>query len=306
MFADVGAPLLVAVSGGPDSVALLLLARAVLGCRCVAATVDHELRTEAAAEARWVADLCAAVGVRHATLRAPLPARAGGTRNLSARARTLRYDLLRAHAADLGAAAIATAHHADDQVETIIMRLNRGAGLSGLAGVRAGNGAVIRPLLGWRREELKGIVDACGIVPVDDPSNRDDRFDRARLRAELAGAGWIDAAAWSRSAGALADADAALAWTTERLWHERCLSAEDAVTLSPAGLPFDLVRRLVMRCVIAVDPASAPRGSAVAAGVDALALGRTITLGEVRCSLARTGRDEPVWRFARARPRRST
>jgi tRNA(Ile)-lysidine synthase len=299
-------PLLVAVSGGPDSVALLLLVRETLGARCVAATVDHGLRAEAAGEAAWVARLCATLGVPHAVLTGALPERDGRTRNLSARARALRYALLRAHAERIGAAAIATAHHADDQVETLVMRLNRGAGLAGLAGVRARGDGIVRPLLAWRRAELAGIVAACGIVPVDDPSNRDARFDRARLRSAIGGAAWIEAEGWSRSARALADAEEALDWTAERLWHERCRVEGAAVTLLPAGLPFDLQRRLVARCVAAVDPASDPRGSAVAEAVDALARGATITLGEVLCRGACGASDEPVWRFARARPRRSS
>lgn len=299
-------PLLLAVSGGPDSVALLLLARAALGSRCVAATVDHGLRAEAAGEAAWVARLCAMLGVSHAVLTGTLPERDGRTRNVSARARALRYELLRAQAERIGATAIATAHHADDQVETLLMRLNRGAGLAGLAGVRARGDGIVRPLLTWRRAELRQIVIACGIVPVDDPSNRDARFDRARLRSAIGDAAWIAAEGWSRSARALADAEEALDWTVAGLWHERCRVEGGIVTFSPAGLPFDLQRRLVARCVGAVDPASNPRGSAVADAVGMLARDATITLGEVLCRPRRDARDEPVWHFAKARPRRSS
>lgn len=299
-------PLLIAVSGGPDSVALLLLARQVLGARCIAATVDHGLRPKAAGEAAWVARLCSTLGVPHAVLTGKLPERDGRTRNVSARARALRYALLRRHAEGIGAAAIATAHHADDQVETLVMRLNRGAGLAGMAGVRARSDGIVRPLLAWRRAELAAVVATCGIVPVDDPSNRDARFDRARLRSAIGDAAWIEAEGWSRSARALADAEEALDWTTTCLWHERCRVEDAAVTLLPAGLPFDLQRRLVARCVAAVDPASDPRGSAVAAAVDALVRGATITLGDVLCRAGRDARDEPVWYFAGARPRRSS
>ena len=300
------ATLLVAVSGGPDSVALLLLAHRVLGARCVAATVDHGLRSASADEARWVAELCGVLGVPHAVLTAPLPERAGRTRNVSARARALRYSLLRAHAGAIGAAAIATAHHADDQVETITMRLNRGAGLSGLAGVRARAPGAIRPLLGWRRAELAAVVATAGVVPVDDPTNRDPRFDRARLRAAVGSAPWIDAAAWTRSAAALADAEEALGWTSELLWQERCAADGGAVALSPAGLPFELRRRLVARCLAVVDPVGEPRGSAVAQVVRALERGATVTLGKVLCRAGKGDRDETVWRFVRARPRRSS
>jgi len=300
------APLLVAVSGGPDSVALLLLAHRLLGSRCVAATVDHGLRREAAEEAAWVAELCAALGVRHAVLTGALPERDGRTRNVSARARVLRYGLLRAHADAVQAAAIATAHHADDQVETLVMRLNRGAGLAGLAGVRARGDGVIRPLLGWRRAELAAIVAACGIAPVDDRSNRDPRFDRARLRDAIGAAPWIEAAAWTRSAQALAEAEAALDWMADRLWQERCVVTGGVVALSPAGLPFELQRRLVARCVGAIDPDSEARGSAVANAVEALARGGSVTLGDVLCRGLRDACDEPLWRFAEAPPRRST
>lgn len=297
---------LVAVSGGPDSVALLLLARQLLGGRCYAATVDHGLRAEAAGEATWVADLCGSLDVAHAILTAELPERDGRTRNLSSRARRLRYDLLEAHAEAVGATAIATAHHADDQLETMVMRLNRGAGLTGLCGVRARSGRVIRPLLAWRRSELAALVEQCGITPVDDPSNRDERFDRARLRASLASAAWLSPEGWFRSARTLGDAEDALAWATERLWRERCGVMDGAVAFAPADLPFDLRRRLVERCIASVDSAANPRGGAIAAAVRALGRGETVTLGDVVCRVTRDARDEPVWRFVRARPRRSS
>ncbi|WP_375272909.1 tRNA lysidine(34) synthetase TilS [Sphingomonas sp.] len=297
--------LLVAVSGGPDSVALLLLAHALLGKRCRAATVDHGLRAEAAGEAAWVATLCATRGIAHATLSASLPERAGRTRNLSSRARKVRYDLLGAHAAAIGASAIATAHHADDQVETLVMRLNRGAGLTGLSGVRARSGAVIRPLLGWRRAELAALVRVAGITPVDDPTNRDARFDRARVRASLADATWIAATGWSRSAQALNDAEEALDWVAEQQWRERCRVGGGEVVFTPADLPFDLRRRLVARCVDAIEPGADPRGGAVAAAVASLGRGYGVTLGNVLCRATRGACDEAVWRFVRAPARRS-
>lgn len=298
--------LLVAVSGGPDSVALLLLAHRLLGARCRAATVDHGLRDQSAAEAAWVAGLCATIGVEHSILKAALPERVNRTRNLSSRARALRYRLLEEEAAACGATGIATAHHADDQVETLLMRLNRGAGLTGLAGVRARSGTVIRPLLRWRRADLAALVVASGIAPVDDPSNHDPRFDRARVRAAIAGASWVAPSAWTRSAEALADAEEALAWTADRLWKEHCREWDGQVSLSPADLPFDLQRRLVERCVRTVDTAADPRGHAVAAAVTSLEHGDTITLGNVLCRAARDAGGEPVWRFAKAPARRST
>ncbi|WP_066807047.1 tRNA lysidine(34) synthetase TilS [Sphingomonas asaccharolytica] len=294
------ARVLVAVSGGPDSLALLLLTHALLGERCVAATVDHGLRPEAADEAAWVADLCGARAIDHAVLRGTLPDRAGNTGNLSARARALRYELLHAHADTVGATHIATAHHADDQVETLIMRLNRGAGVGGLAGVRARSGRVIRPLLGWRRAELGAIVAAAGIVAVDDPSNVSDRFDRARLRKHLAAIDWIDPARVAASASALADAEEAIGWMVRQLGTDRVAAEDDSLLLDPNDLPFELVRRLVEHCVRQIDPAAEIRGSALVRMVNALESGDTAMLGDVLATPIAAKR----WRFGKAPPRR--
>jgi len=291
---------LVAVSGGPDSLALLLLTHALLGDRCGAATVDHGLRPEATEEAAWVADLCATRGIGHAVLRGDLPERTGHTANLSARARALRYDLLQAHADTVGAAHIATAHHADDQVETLIMRLNRGAGVSGLAGVRAKSGRVIRPLLGWRRAELGAIVAAAGIVAVEDPSNVSDRFDRARLRKQLAAIDWIDPLRVAASAAALADAEEAIVWMVRQLGTDRVAAEGDSLTLDPRDLPFELVRRLVEHCVRQIDATAESRGSALVRMVKALESGDTAMLGDV----AAVALSPAAWRFRKAPPRR--
>jgi len=291
---------LVAVSGGPDSLALLLLTHALLGDRCVAATVDHGLRPEAAEEAAWVADLCAARGIGHAVLRGDLPERTGHTANLSARARALRYDLLQAHADTVGATQIATAHHADDQVETLIMRLNRGAGVGGLAGVRAKSGRVIRPLLGWRRAELGAIVAAAGVVAVDDPSNVSDRFDRARLRKQLAAIDWIDPLRVAASAAALADAEEAIVWMVRQLGTDRVAAEGDSLTLDPRDLPFELVRRLVEHCVRQIDATAESRGSALVRMVKTLESGDTAMLGDV----VAVALSPAAWRFRKAPPRR--
>ncbi len=272
--------ILVAVSGGADSVALLLLARAALGARrCIAATVDHGLRTESAAEAAWVAQLCARLDLGHATLASAVPKRVGRTANLSARARSLRYALLEDHLPQIGAAWLATAHHADDQLETMVMRLNRGSGIAGLSGVRPKGGRIVRPLLGWRPAELAAIVAAAGLEAVDDPSNRDDRFDRARLRQARAGAGWIDPERWSRSAAALGDAEEALAWTTRELAAGCCVGNEYGVTLYLDTHPPEIVRRLVIHCLTLVDPLADPRGEAVMRVVAMIAATERHSLG---------------------------
>ncbi|MEO7247763.1 MAG: tRNA lysidine(34) synthetase TilS, partial [Novosphingobium sp.] len=162
------------MSGGPDSLALLLLAHELMPDRIAAATVDHGLRAESAAEADMVAQVCANMGVPHEILRVAV---AGG--NVQAEARAARYAALAEWLDRKELAALVTAHHADDQAETLIMRLNRGSGVAGLAGTRAvgrvpGSGektmqALLRPLLGWRKAELAGIVGTAGLVAAQDP-----------------------------------------------------------------------------------------------------------------------------------------
>jgi tRNA(Ile)-lysidine synthase len=291
---------LVALSGGPDSTALLLLLHASIGDRCVAATVDHGLRAEAREEAEQAAAVCRELGIAHATLTGDLPVRAGGTANVHARARALRYRLLREHAAGIGAAWIATGHHADDQLETVLMRLNRGAGVGGLSGVRAMSGAIVRPLLGWRRAELHAIVAAAGISAVADPSNTDDRFARAALRKGLGQIDWLDASAASRSATALAEADAALDWAADTAAASRCRFDEGGALLVPADLPAELCRRLAVRCLSHLDPAIVVRGPDLTRLLTTLSGGGTATLGGVLCAS-----DGTIWTFRAAPPRRS-
>ena len=293
---------LVAVSGGPDSVALLLLTHEAIGDHCVAATVDHGLRAESGDEAAWVADLCARRGIRHEILRSELPDRAGNSANISARARALRYALLETQAATIGADRIATAHHADDQLETMVMRLNRGAGLSGLAGVRAASGKVIRPLLGWRHADLVDLVAAHGIVPVDDPSNVSDLYDRARLRKALAQVDWLAADRWAASARALGDAEHAIEWSVDRIAPDHLVTSPGEARLHRSGLPFEIRRRLVERAVRHVDPAAEIRGPALLATLTELERGARTMLGNVVCTPKRDG----IWHFTVAPPRRAT
>ncbi|MGD9665700.1 MAG: tRNA lysidine(34) synthetase TilS, partial [Novosphingobium sp.] len=158
-----GGKLGLAVSGGPDSLALLLLAEAVAPGRIEVATVDHGLRPESADEADMVAQICAENRLRHETLKVTVP-----SGNVQDAARGVRYNALADWATRRGLDAVATAHHADDQAETLLMRLNRASGVAGLAGVRARGKIpgidvpVLRPLLGWRRAELVEIVEAAG------------------------------------------------------------------------------------------------------------------------------------------------
>ena len=296
---------LVAVSGGGDSLALLLLTHAVLGDRCSAATVDHRLRSGSAAEAAFVADICAQYGIVHAVLTGVLPPRAGRTANISARARLLRYRLLERHAAEGGPRWLATAHHADDQVETLIMRLNRGAGVAGLAGIRRRGGMLIRPLLGWRHDDLATLVVDCGIVPADDPSNSDDRYDRARLRKVLRGVEWLDPERIVTSAAALGDAQDALAWTTTRMMAERCREEDGSLVLDVTDLPAELVRRTVHACIERLDTDCEVTGPALSRLIERLRYGWHAMIGQIMVVPQPAALDGDCWYFHPAPPRRS-
>ena len=285
----------VAVSGGPDSLALLLLANESYPDRVEAATVDHGLRPESADEAAFVASLCERLHVPHALLRPTAPI----IGNLQSSARRARYALLEQWRQERSLDWVLTAHHADDQAETLLMRLNRGAGVAGLCGVRGVNVRVLRPLLGWRRTELAEIVAESEIEAVADPSNADERFDRARIRRQLSDAEWIDPAALVRSALALAEADQALDWTAERLAAERIHGSGPELELDPSGLPPELRRRLLLRILCRIEPEAAPRGDELSRLLATLEQGGTATLAGVKAVGGVT------WRFEPAPPRRS-
>jgi tRNA(Ile)-lysidine synthase len=228
-------PLGLAVSGGPDSLALLLLAHAALPDAIAVCSINHGLRPEAAGEVALVERIAGERGIPFTQLAVTL---APG--NLQAQARAARYAALAKWAKDKGLGAVATAHHADDQAETLLMRLNRGSGLAGLAGVRARSTiaeseiTLLRPLLSWRKAELAAVVTAAGITPAADPSNTNPAFDRARLRAQLAEADWLDPVALATSAAHLAEGWQALEWYAELDWHEMVMRDDAA----PGGLGY--------------------------------------------------------------------
>jgi tRNA(Ile)-lysidine synthase len=294
----------IAVSGGPDSMALLLLAAVARAGGVEAATVDHGLRDGSRAESQMVAEICERLGIPHAILTATWDTKPATA--IQERARSERYRLLGFWAEERGLAALATAHHADDQAETFLMRLSRGSGVRGLAGMRKRSIApgtdvrLIRPLLGWRRSELEQVCADAGIVPALDPSNNDERFERVRFRRAVGEADWLDPAAIARSAGNLADAEIALDWAMRFEWKQCVRQKGDAIIYQSSGAPREILRRIAARAVrrLATEGDADLRGSELDRLLMTLHEGGTATLRGVLC------RGGPQWRFSPAPERR--
>jgi tRNA(Ile)-lysidine synthase len=290
----------VAVSGGPDSLALLLLAAEARQGEVEAATIDHGLRPESAAEAAMVAQLCEKLDVPHRTLVADWGK--PPTSNIQAEARALRYRLLNEWAIERGLAAVATAHHADDQAETLLMRLARGAGVGGLGGTKVRRALseqvmLMRPLLGWRKSALVALVENAGIEAVDDPTNRDPKHDRSRIRKWLASSDWADPKRIAASASALRDADEAIDWALAPLLSSRIRRASDALVIEPFDLPRELKRRLLLAAFAELG-APAPRGPDLIRALDAIEEGAAVTLSGLKLE------GGTHWRLSLAPPRR--
>ncbi|MDE2376803.1 tRNA lysidine(34) synthetase TilS [Bradyrhizobium sp.] len=291
LFADLrGAPALVlAVSGGPDSVALMWLAARwrrslAQGPRLVAVTVDHGLRPEAAREAREVKRLAASLDLPHRTMRWT---GAKPKTGLPAAARQARYRLLMQAARAIGATHVLTAHTRDDQAETLLMRLLRGSGIAGLsamARITERDGLVLtRPLLDVPKSQLLATLRRAGIGFADDPTNRDTAFTRSRLRTllpQLAAEGG-DARSLARLAARLARANAAVEVLADGA--ERFLALRDAGSPTQAGptrgfhaaafaaLPAEIRLRLLMRAINAVGhegPAELGKVETLLAAID--------------------------------------
>lgn len=237
LFGDILAgPIALAVSGGGDSMALMgLMSRAIqvldldadIGGRrrVVVMTVDHRLRPESFAEAAFVKSQAERLGFAHRTLTWHEPKPESG---VQAAARDARYGLMAAailEEENAGGAVrrLVTAHHADDQAETVLMRLQRGSGVRGLAGMRPRSCSrgivVLRPLLQMPKSRLAVTLEALGVPSIEDPSNLNSQFERIRVRAAaplLASIG-IENAKLALSAMRLARADAALEALTDQL-----------------------------------------------------------------------------------------
>ncbi|HEU4438227.1 MAG TPA: tRNA lysidine(34) synthetase TilS [Methylomirabilota bacterium] len=235
-----GERVLAAVSGGPDSVALLDVLdelRSPLGLVLIVAHVHHGLRPEADADAEFVRGLAARRGlpvhVDRVTVR-----RAPPWDGLEAESRRARHAALQRIARATSAARIATGHTADDQAETVLMRLLQGAGPRGLGGIPPVRGPLISPLIETRRDDILAHLRARGLGFVDDASNRDVRFLRNRIRhdllpfmAELAGPSVVESLCRSAAAAraVVADLEARARADLDRL-----------ATREPAGLTFDV------------------------------------------------------------------
>lgn len=288
-----------AVSGGPDSLALLLLAQAAYPQRIAAATVDHGLRPEAADECAFVARLCTQRDIPHRTLTPTSPI----SGSIQAEARKMRYALLKDWMENEGISWLATAHHADDQLETLIMRLLRGSGIDGLSAIRERRGTIIRPVLHFTKDELAGYVAAQNIVPVSDPSNSNPDYDRVRVRTALAHLDGFDSRAASKSAAAVNDARAALQWTAQGLKRQYVTENDGGCALDihrlPDDTPHDLMRRLILQCLHIVDPSLSPRGTQLEQLIAALKAGETATIGDILC------KGGNKWSFSPAPPRQN-
>jgi len=259
--------LAVAVSGGGDSLALLHLAHGWAGKRngrAVALIVDHGLRPESAREAKSTARQLRARHVAAAILtwRGVKPAA-----NRQAAAREARYRLLEAACRRQGILHLLLAHHADDQAETLLLRLQRGSGLDGLASmageVEREQIRVLRPLLGFAKARLAATVKRAGFAPVEDPSNRDPAYARSRMRAAMAALD-LDPERLADTAAHLGRARAALGTAIgDLLGRAVDATAAPVLRVDPAALtaaPEEIGLRALARILAAVGGAEvAPR-----------------------------------------------
>ena len=260
--------LVLAVSGGPDSTALMVMAARWCDSlatkpKLVAVTVDHGLRKESKAEAAAVARLARKLGIAHRALR--WSGRKPKT-GLQQAARLTRYRLLGEAARKAGAAHILTAHTLDDQAETVLIRMSRGSGLSGLGAMQRISAVpenkelfVVRPLLDIPKARLIATLHASGISYADDPSNRDPRFTRARMRGlmnSLAEEG-LGAVQLARLARRLRRADVAIETAVERAVADLFVEMPGAPAIAIesrrlADLPAEVALRLLGRAIVQV------------------------------------------------------
>jgi len=294
-FGLAGRSVLIAVSGGADSTALLVgsaLVRARLGLTAEVATLDHGLRPEAGEEAQAVERLAALYGLPCHVRQLHLRPGSG----VEERARTARYEALERLRAERGLAAVATAHTATDQAETLLMRLARGSALKGATGIQRRRGTLVRPLLERTREELEAFLQEQGTGFVTDPMNADPRLFRVRVRREVLpalsrAAGFPVAERLASFARLAAEDDSLLEELAATAWRRLVLPGGGLDAVGVRALEPPLRRRVLARLLVQegaeVDDATLGRV------LEAVARGRSATLsrglqlrasgGTVRC-----------------------
>ena len=280
-----------AVSGGSDSLALLLLAAAARPGSIEVAAVDHALRPGSRGEAEMVAGLCKQLAVPHSILTVKWKQKPQTA--VQERARGARYGLLTAWAKERGLGALATAHHLDDQIETFVMRLSRGAGIQGLAGIRrsavvpGSTLPLLRPLLGWRHAELERVCVDAAVDPVQDPSNFDAQYERVKIRQAMVQLpSIVDLKGIGKSLAHLGQADVALNWATTQEWKRAVTAADSEIVYRPNGAPHEIRRRIVSRAIarLANEGPGELRGRELDQLMLALRSGAKATLRGVLCS----------------------
>ena len=276
----------VAVSGGGDSIALLHLLLAMPDCPALSvATVDHGLRHGSAEEAATVAETCAGLGVPYHCLTWDHGPTEG---NLQAQARAARYDLLADWARAQGLGAVVLGHTRDDQAETVLMRLGRGAGVTGLAAmrpVRQDRGLRwLRPMLEISRTDLREYLRGHSIRWCDDPSNDDIRFDRIRLRQAQSALDelGLTSAALSDVARNMARAEESLEQITAAAARRVGSVHLGDIVINRAALaaePEEIARRLILRALRSVvGPGYPPRSGPVLRVLEMILAGQAATL----------------------------
>lgn len=272
----------IALSGGGDSTALMVIARDwANGRRLMAATVDHGLRADSAAEAQAAHRAATGLGIPHTILSWR---RDNGDGNLMASARDARLRLLSDWARGNDLPAVLLGHTVDDQAETLLMRLMRGSGVDGLAGMNDWRDAFglrwLRPMLDVGRADLRDFLTARGIGWIDDPSNDNEMFDRVRLRKAMAALG-IEPSALAQSAHNIAEARGALSHYAAEAAHES--TTDRGHLILPRGpfrrSPAEVQRRIIVAATRWITGADyPPRRVTTAHALAALAAGSRVTL----------------------------
>jgi tRNA(Ile)-lysidine synthase len=308
--AAAGAPaagdgLAAAVSGGADSLALLHALRTLAGprgWRLAVVTVDHGLRSGSAADAAFVVDHAKALGLEaRLEILAPADLEAHRHAGQEGAARAARYQALWRAAGELGCGWLATGHTLDDQAETVLLQLLRGAGPDGLAGMTVRSGRLLRPLLGVRRAETRDCCAAIGVEPREDPTNQEPGPLRNRVRQRL-----LPLLEELRPAAAVTLARAAALAADERDWLDplvaAALAATQVGTAGPGAVALDAGALAELPLALARRVVRAAARQAGAAPPDAEATDRVLALatGSARAASARPG-GETAWSGGRAR-----